>query len=106
METSLPVGVLLGEEVQLPNEQANEEVEVMRSMHVEARNWPCEVETDHGGSHDDTMHDMCQNGTLSFSAGESFQTFEELEDKIKEYEQARSVQLWRRDSRTIDAARR
>ena len=42
----------------------------------------------------------------TFSIGESFKTFEEIEEKIKKYKLSRSVKFWRRDSRTIDAARR
>ena len=47
-----------------------------------------------------------EDDLVTFSIGESFKTFEEIEEKIKKYELSRSVQFWRCDSRTIDAAQR
>ena len=43
---------------------------------------------------------------VSFAVGESFGTFEELEVKIKAYEQRHYVQLWKRDTRTVQAAQK
>jgi hypothetical protein len=43
---------------------------------------------------------------VSFIVGESFESFEELEKKVNEYEQCNSVQLWKRDTRTIRAAQK
>ena len=39
-----------------------------------------------------------------FSLNEVFNSFDELDKKIKEYEVKKAVQLWRRDSRTIETA--
>ena len=39
---------------------------------------------------------------LSFSVGDSFSTFEDLENKVKEYESTHFVQFWKRDARTIE----
>ena len=97
----------------IPDEAACE-VEVMTSsdLTIEDNNGPSESmvepqtvdQVDHSEAHMLHVDHTCH--TVSFSVGESFETFEKLERKIKEYEQARSVQLWRRDSRTVDAARR
>ena len=43
---------------------------------------------------------------LSFSVGDSFSTFEDLENKVKEYEGTHFVQVWKRDARTIGAAKK
>ena len=43
---------------------------------------------------------------VSFSVGDSFESFDALQTKIKAYEQAHCVQFWRRDSRTIEAAKK
>ena len=42
----------------------------------------------------------------SFEIGECFKTFDEVETRVKEYEQANFVQLWKRDARTVEAARK
>ena len=46
------------------------------------------------------------SGNISFAVGDSFHTFEELDKKIRLYEQCNSVQLWKRDTRTIQAAQK
>ena len=46
------------------------------------------------------------SGNISFTVGDSFHTFEELDKKIRVYEQCNSVQLWKRDTRTIQAAQK
>ena len=42
----------------------------------------------------------------NFYIGEGFKTFEELERKLKRYEVATSTKFWKRDSRTVSAARK
>ena len=42
--------------------------------------------------------------TVSFSLGDSFKSFEELEDKIRRYKELNFVEFFKRDSRTIKAA--
>ena len=39
-------------------------------------------------------------------AGNSFRTFNELEIKIQEFERTFSIQLYKRDARTVDAAKK
>lgn len=43
---------------------------------------------------------------ISFSVGDKFSTLAELEEKISRYSAANYVQLWKRDTRTIQAARK
>ena len=43
---------------------------------------------------------------MSFSVGDLFSTFDELEAKVKAYECTRFVQFWKRDARTIEAAKK
>ena len=43
---------------------------------------------------------------VSFSVGDSFESFDALQSKIKAHEQARVVQFWRRDARTIEASKK
>ena len=43
---------------------------------------------------------------LSFGVGDLFSTFDELETKVKAYERAHFVQFWKRDARTIEAAKK
>ena len=43
---------------------------------------------------------------VSFSVGDKFPSFEQLEAKIKTYEEQNYVKLWKRDCRTIEAARK
>ena len=38
--------------------------------------------------------------------GDKFSSYEQLNNKIKEYEKANFVQLWKRESRTINAAKK
>ena len=47
-----------------------------------------------------------ENTPVSFSVGEAFSTFEQLEAKIKSYEERNYVKFWKRDCRTIEAARK
>lgn len=42
---------------------------------------------------------------VTFTVGEIFGTFEELQAKINEYEKANFVQLWKREARTIESAK-
>ena len=44
--------------------------------------------------------------TLSFGVGEKFQGLEEFEKKLEAFKKREYVEFWRRDSRTIDAARK
>ena len=39
-----------------------------------------------------------------FRVGDYFTSFSELEEKIKSYEQSNSVQLWKREARTVASA--
>ena len=43
---------------------------------------------------------------VSFSLGERFRSFGELEDKLKRYEESTFTKFWKRDCRTVEAARR
>lgn len=43
---------------------------------------------------------------VTFRVGDRFTSFTELEAKIEAYSQAHFVQLWRRDARTIEAAKK
>ena len=43
---------------------------------------------------------------LSFSVGEEFRSYDLLERKITDYENQNFVKFWKRDCRTVDAARR
>lgn len=45
-------------------------------------------------------------GKTVFTLGQKFNSFKELEDKIKSYQNERYVQLYRRDSRSIKAAQK
>ena len=42
----------------------------------------------------------------SFVVGECFKSFAEVEKRVQEYEQANFVQFWKRDARTVEAARK
>ena len=42
----------------------------------------------------------------NLSVGDKFSTFEELERKIQDVQDATNVQLWYRDSRTLEGAKR
>lgn len=42
----------------------------------------------------------------SFVVGETFRSFEEVENRLKEYEQANYVQFWKRDARTVENAKK
>ena len=41
----------------------------------------------------------------SFAVGEAFGSYSELQDRISKYEQCKFVKFWKRDSRTMKAAR-
>ena len=41
---------------------------------------------------------------VNFRVGESFKSYKELEEKIKTYEQSNSVQLWKREARTVTSS--
>ena len=43
---------------------------------------------------------------VSFSLGERFRSIGELEDKLKQYEESTFTKFWKRDCRTVEAARR
>ncbi|CAI8028484.1 hypothetical protein GBAR_LOCUS16243 [Geodia barretti] len=43
---------------------------------------------------------------VSFCVGELFHSFTDLEDKIKSYKEQAFCELWKRDARTIAAARK
>lgn len=43
---------------------------------------------------------------VTFSIGERFSSYKDLEEKIKLYEVSNYCQLWKRDSRTVEAARK
>ena len=47
-----------------------------------------------------------ENTPVSFSVGDIFPAFEQLEAKIKSYEEQNYVKFWKRDCRTIEAARK
>ena len=51
-------------------------------------------------------HSNCHNEPLSFSVGEEFRSYDLLERKTTSYEDQHFVKLWKRDCRTVDAARR
>lgn len=44
--------------------------------------------------------------SVTFSVGELFQTYKLLERKLDEYKKKNYVELWKRDARTIEAARK
>lgn len=50
--------------------------------------------------------DVSEGGEVSLIIGKKFSSYKELDDQIKAYEIARSIQLCHRDSRTIEAARK
>ena len=52
----------------------------------------------------DTVTIRSEPEQVTFLINDVVNSFEELERKIKQYEVKKAVQLWRRDSRTIEAA--
>ena len=62
------------------------------------------------GSDEDEFPEACNEVELphssSFEIGESFRSFDEVEFKIKEYEQANCVQFWKRDARKVESAQK
>ena len=53
---------------------------------------------------------VCQNAALNhlvpFTVGELFRSFTDLEEKIRSYKEQVFCELWKRDARTIAAARK
>ena len=43
---------------------------------------------------------------VTFTVGELFESYDQLEKKLEEYKQKEFVQFWKRDTRTIEAARK
>jgi len=43
---------------------------------------------------------------VTFTIGELFESYDQLERKLEEYKQQKFVQFWKRDTRTIEAARK
>ena len=43
---------------------------------------------------------------VKFSLGECFNSYDEFEKKLESYEASTSTKYWRRDSRTVEAARK
>jgi len=43
---------------------------------------------------------------VTFTVGELFESYDQLERKLEEYKQQKFVQFWKRDTRTIEAARK
>ena len=46
------------------------------------------------------------NNVVTFSVGDEFQSFSDLEVQADEFEEANSIKLWKRDCRTIAAAKK
>ena len=61
---------------------------------------------DQAGPHEDIDGVQAENTYVSFSIGETFESFEQLEGKIHKYEEQRFVKFWKRDCRTVAAAQR
>ena len=47
-----------------------------------------------------------QRSTVSFTLGECFQSFEEVKKKLEAYEMSTFTKFWKRDSRTIEGAKK
>lgn len=47
-----------------------------------------------------------EQGARIFKVGLRFTTYEELSEKINEYEKANMVKLWKRDSRTVESVKK
>ena len=47
-----------------------------------------------------------RSSSITFALGETFRSYEEVEVKVKEYEKANFVQLWKREARTIASAQK
>ena len=43
---------------------------------------------------------------VSFSVGDIFSSFDELDLKLKRFERTSCMQFWKRDARTIEAAKK
>ena len=61
---------------------------------------------------DDSADSFCDSGVedgsnnASFAIGESFESFEELQFKLKQYEEKHFIQFYIRDSRTVESAQK
>ena len=51
-------------------------------------------------------HETREDTRVCFTVGERFNFFDDVELRVKENEKSNYVQLWKRDSRTIQAAQR
>lgn len=47
-----------------------------------------------------------QRASGSFEIGLKFKTYEELSEKVDEYEKANMIKLWKRDSRTVQSVKK
>ena len=49
---------------------------------------------------------QASSSTVAFSVGDTFDSLQEFESALKAYKKEAYVEFWRRDSRTIEAARK
>ena len=56
--------------------------------------------------HQSTCDSISHPAPVSFSVGDEFRSYDLLEEKIRDYEDQHYVKFWKRDCRTVDAARR
>ena len=49
---------------------------------------------------------MAESGGINLNVGDKFSTFSQLEVKIRQYELQKKVEFYKRDSRTIESARK
>ena len=49
---------------------------------------------------------VSMDDSVNFIVGERFETYEKLEEKLKKYKTKTFCELWKRDARTIEAARK
>ena len=54
----------------------------------------------------DETDESGRSEAVSFSVGDTFSTYDELKRTVAEYERSSFVQVWKRDARTIDAAKK
>ncbi len=54
----------------------------------------------------DGCHAPSTSAQVKFCVGDKFSTFKELESAVESYKKQHFVDLWRRDSRTIEASRK
>lgn len=55
---------------------------------------------------DDASTPQISGDAVSFALGDRFESFDGLQSLIKKYEQANFMQFWKRDARTVDAAKK